>query len=205
MFQILVMLCIIIFVHELGHLIAAKLCKCGVKTFSIGFGPALIKKQIGKTTYQIAPFLLGGYCQLEGENLFSRRKYSFCNLPYRSKLFISYAGILMNILTGLPPLLFSLFLLHSYATQPSLFISLGRFIEPLYMFGSLSLILGLTNALPVPALDGSYPLLYLLELGLGKRRALAVIQYLVSRGMLFVMTLNIISLPLLYEVITVGL
>ena len=202
MLMFLAILCTIIFIHELGHLIVAKLCKCGVSVFSIGLGPALVKKQIGKTTYQIAPFLLGGYCQLEGENLFSRRKYSFCNLPYRSKLFISYAGILMNILTGLPSLLFSLFLLHSYATHPVLFVSLGRLIEPLYMFGSLSLILGITNALPIPALDGSYPLLYLLEFGLGKRRALVIIQYLVTRGMLFIMILNIISLPLLWELIT---
>jgi membrane-associated protease RseP (regulator of RpoE activity) len=101
----------------------------------------------------------------------------------------------MNIITGLPSLLLSLFLLsHSYATQPV--------FELLYTFGSLSLVLGITNALPIPALDGSYPLLYLLELGLSKRRALQIIQYLVSRGMLFVMTLNIILLPMLYELMT---
>jgi regulator of sigma E protease len=97
----LVSLVIIIFLHELGHLLAAKLFKCGVKTFSVGFGKPLVKWTFGKTVYQIAPILLGGFCELQDELKYTRSKYSFTNKTYIQKVIISYAGIGMNCWSAL--------------------------------------------------------------------------------------------------------
>lgn len=59
---------ILILIHELGHFLLAKKCKVGVVSFSIGFGPAILSKKVGHTTYKIAPIPLGGYVQMVGED-----------------------------------------------------------------------------------------------------------------------------------------
>jgi regulator of sigma E protease len=53
-----------IFVHELGHFLAARAFGMVVDTFSLGFGPAIWKKKVGRTTYKIAWIPLGGYVAL---------------------------------------------------------------------------------------------------------------------------------------------
>jgi regulator of sigma E protease len=58
---------ILIFFHELGHFIFAKLSGVGVQKFSLGFGPALIKRKIGDTEYMISVLPLGGYVKMVGE------------------------------------------------------------------------------------------------------------------------------------------
>lgn len=63
----IVVLGILIFVHELGHFIFAKLFRVGVEKFSLGFGPKLLGKQIGETEYLISAFPLGGYVKMVGE------------------------------------------------------------------------------------------------------------------------------------------
>lgn len=62
-----VVLGILIFVHELGHFIFAKLFKVGVEKFSLGFGPKLLGKKVGETEYLISAFPLGGYVKMVGE------------------------------------------------------------------------------------------------------------------------------------------
>lgn len=59
---------ILILIHELGHFLVAKKCKVGVVSFSIGFGPAILKRKIGHTVYKIGPIPLGGYVQMVGED-----------------------------------------------------------------------------------------------------------------------------------------
>jgi regulator of sigma E protease len=58
---------LLIFVHELGHFLVAKKVGVRVYAFSLGFGPALIRKQIGETDYRISLIPLGGYVKLAGE------------------------------------------------------------------------------------------------------------------------------------------
>ncbi len=58
---------LLIFVHELGHFLVAKKIGVRVYAFSLGFGPAIIKKQIGETEYKISLIPLGGYVKLAGE------------------------------------------------------------------------------------------------------------------------------------------
>src|SRR4051812_46087446 len=55
---------LVIFVHELGHFIAAKLTGVYAPRFSVGFGPALLKKRIGETEYRLAAIPLGGYVRM---------------------------------------------------------------------------------------------------------------------------------------------
>ncbi len=55
---------LIVFVHELGHFIAAKLCGVYAPRFSIGFGPALLRKRVGETEYVLAALPLGGYVRM---------------------------------------------------------------------------------------------------------------------------------------------
>lgn len=54
-------------IHEFGHFLIAKLFKIPVEKFSIGYGPPLIRKQIGETDFRIAYFPLGGYVKIAGE------------------------------------------------------------------------------------------------------------------------------------------
>jgi regulator of sigma E protease len=55
-------------IHELGHFLIAKLLKIPVEKFSLGFGPPIIRKQIGETDFRIAYFPLGGYVKFFGDD-----------------------------------------------------------------------------------------------------------------------------------------
>lgn len=61
---------LIVFVHELGHFIAARLCGVEVESFSIGMGPVLVHKTIGSTDYRLSLLPFGGYCGMKGEQAF---------------------------------------------------------------------------------------------------------------------------------------
>lgn len=63
-----VVLGMLIFVHELGHFIFAKLFGVGVEKFSLGFGPKIIGKTYGETEYLLSAFPLGGYVKMVGES-----------------------------------------------------------------------------------------------------------------------------------------
>lgn len=69
---ILGVLCLgfIIFIHELGHFFAARLCGVKVESFSIGMGPVLLHKTMGGTDYRLSLLPFGGYCGMKGEQAF---------------------------------------------------------------------------------------------------------------------------------------
>ena len=60
----LVVFGLVVFVHELGHFIAAKMVGVYAPRFSIGFGPALLRRRIGETEYVLAALPLGGYVRM---------------------------------------------------------------------------------------------------------------------------------------------
>jgi regulator of sigma E protease len=66
-FAFVVVLGVLIFFHELGHFLVAKLFGVGVEKFSLGFGPRLVGKKIGITDYRISAIPLGGYVKMMGE------------------------------------------------------------------------------------------------------------------------------------------
>ena len=62
------MLGVLIFVHELGHFLAARRLGVRVLTFSLGFGPKMLKVKRGDTEYCVSAIPLGGYVKMAGEN-----------------------------------------------------------------------------------------------------------------------------------------
>ncbi|MBL7207889.1 MAG: site-2 protease family protein, partial [Desulfobacterales bacterium] len=66
-FSFIVVLGILIFFHELGHFLVARLFGVGVEKFSLGFGPKLFGKKIGRTDYIVSIMPLGGYVKMVGE------------------------------------------------------------------------------------------------------------------------------------------
>lgn len=92
------MFCVLIFVHELGHFIAAKATDVKVNEFALGMGPALWKKQKGETLYALRAIPVGGYCAMEGENEDSPDERAFNNKSPWRKILIVIAGSVMNLL-----------------------------------------------------------------------------------------------------------
>ena len=91
---------ILIFIHELGHFVAAKLSGVQVNEFSIFMGPALWKKQVGETLYAVRLIPVGGYCAMEGEDGGSDNPRAFSAAAWWKKLIILVAGAAMNFVIG---------------------------------------------------------------------------------------------------------
>jgi len=91
---------ILIFVHELGHFVAAKLSGVQVNEFSIFMGPALWKKQVGETLYAVRLVPIGGFCAMEGEDGDSDNPRAFGKAAWWKRLIILVAGAAMNFIMG---------------------------------------------------------------------------------------------------------
>lgn len=91
---------LLIIIHEFGHFIAAKICGVRVNEFAVGFGPKLLKKQIGETLYALCLIPLGGYCAMEGEDDESTDDRAFCKKGPFKRLFIVANGAIFNLILG---------------------------------------------------------------------------------------------------------
>jgi regulator of sigma E protease len=99
-----IVLGIMIFVHEWGHFMAAKLCGVRVDVFSLGFGPRLFGVKRGDTDYRISALPFGGYVRMAGDNPLEERTgagYEFLSRPRWQRAIIAIAGPLMNFLLAL--------------------------------------------------------------------------------------------------------
>ncbi|MCI4625008.1 MAG: RIP metalloprotease RseP [Candidatus Magnetoovum sp. WYHC-5] len=122
----ILLLGILIFVHELGHFLFAKLMGIKVLKFSIGFGPKLISKQLGETEYILAAVPLGGYVKMlgddSGEEVSEEDKArSYSHQPVYKRAFVIVAGSLFNILFA--ALIFAGFFIHGI---PRYFSTIGE-------------------------------------------------------------------------------
>lgn len=90
----------LIFIHELGHFITAKLSGVQVNEFSLFMGPAIFKKQKGETLYSIRCIPLGGYCAMEGEDEESDNPRAFTRAKWWKRAIILVAGAAMNFVAG---------------------------------------------------------------------------------------------------------
>lgn len=90
----------LIFIHELGHFVAAKLSGVQVNEFALFMGPAIFKKTIGETTYSLRTIPIGGYCAMEGEDTDTDNPRSFQKAAWWKRLCILLAGAFMNFVTG---------------------------------------------------------------------------------------------------------
>ena len=102
----IVLLGILIFIHEFGHFLAARLGGVGVQKFSLGFGPKIIGKKIGETEYVLSWIPLGGFVKLLGESGTEElppedEKRSFYKQPTWKRLLIVLAGPVFNFLLAI--------------------------------------------------------------------------------------------------------
>lgn len=114
-FASILVLGLLIFVHELGHFLAAKRLGVAVVRFSLGFGPVLLSRRVGETEYALSAIPLGGYVKMigeeedgiqGGEEVASEeapaspqlREDSFANKPAWARATIIFAGPAFNLL-----------------------------------------------------------------------------------------------------------
>ncbi len=90
----------LIFIHELGHFVTAKLSGVQVNEFALFMGPAIFKKQVGETLYSLRCIPFGGYCAMEGEDTDTDNPRSFQKAKWWKRLIILLAGAFMNLIAG---------------------------------------------------------------------------------------------------------
>ena len=196
--KIIFLLGFLIFIHEGGHFLVAKLCKVKVNEFAIGFGPTLFKKQGKETKYALRLIPLGGFVSMEGEDEESEHERSYSNASIPKRIAIVAAGAIVNIVFGL--ILYFVLIAIVYKDISIAFQATGGFISSIfeslkmlftgnigikdlsgpvgiskvvsgtttfanyvYIISAISVSLGVTNLLPIPALDGGKILLLLIE------------------------------------------
>ncbi len=255
MFNFVSMLFAMIILHELGHLVVAKFFKVQCNTFSIGFGYRVIgfrfeRDKEGKlhvywrffnfapnnwrwylkknTEYRIAPFLLGGFVAMEGENESTGKITDLVNKPYWQKVAVSMAGVTVNFITGfiaiyivtssttglmtsfavttetivfaVKAMIFGIVDLVTGNAQILTMSETASFMKEiswqiyLMFFGLFSIALGVFNLIPFPALDGSLPILWLIEKAGKYGRRLA--NALIKTGFIILMIAQVVLLYL---------
>ena len=202
--KIIFLLGFLIFIHESGHFIVAKLCKVKVNEFAIGFGPTIWKKQGKETKYALRLIPLGGFVNMEGEEKKSEEEGSFSKASIPKRISIVLAGASVNIIFAI--IVYFILVVTSGQFQgigeglKNAFLMtkdfIGSVIESLkllfsgrvgvdqmmgpvgiseiisktngikefvYMLSAISMSLGVTNLLPIPALDGGKIVLLIIE------------------------------------------
>lgn len=133
----LLLLGVLIFIHEWGHFIVARICGVRVETFSIGFGPKLFSKKWGDTTYCLSIIPLGGYVKMYGDDINAdipkeEQSESFIHQTLKEKIAIVAAGPLMNLFFA-----FALFVALGAVGSPQTKSSIGDVDEntPAFLAG----------------------------------------------------------------------
>ncbi len=151
LFSFVIVLGILIFFHELGHFLVARLFGVGVEKFSLGFGPRIFGRKIGITDYRLSAIPLGGYVKMVGEEPDAELDpkdipISFTHKHLAKKFCIVAAGPLFNLVLALI-IFFILFLVSgTYILKPTI----GEIIadSPAYKAG-------LQNKDMIIAIDGT--------------------------------------------------
>ena len=208
--KIIFLLGFLIFIHEGGHFLVAKLCKVKVNEFAIGFGKTIWQKQGKETKYAIRMIPLGGFVSMEGEVESSDVEGSFSKASVWKRMAIVVAGATVNILFGIIVYFILIstvgiqfvdsakdtflnrmyygalgtweFILMLFESIKVLFTgglsadqmvgivgisevvaTTAGFANYVYLLAVISISLGITNLLPIPALDGGKILILLIE------------------------------------------
>ena len=209
--KIIFLLGFLIFIHEGGHFIVAKLCKVKVKEFAIGFGKIIWQKQGKETKYTLRMIPLGGFNNLLGEEEESNEEGSFSKASISKRLAIVIAVATVNILFGIIVYFILVstvgiqfadptrdtivnrlyygakgtgnFILSIFDSIKILFtgglstdqmvgivgisevvVQTNGILNYIYLLAVISVSLGVTNLLPIPALDGGKIVILLIEL-----------------------------------------
>jgi regulator of sigma E protease len=137
----IILLGLCVFVHELGHLLGGKLVGIKARTFSIGFGKGIIKKEWNGTTWQIAPIPLGGFCSFYGEDAgatLEGKSYEFLTAAPWRRIVTVLAGPLFNLFFGI--ILFFIMNLVGYTTDTNKVVipdelRSGEYVSPAFTAG----------------------------------------------------------------------
>jgi regulator of sigma E protease len=126
----IIVLGVLVFVHEFGHFLVAKLCGVRVDVFSLGFPPKLLHKQIGETDYRLSVVPLGGYVRMLGENPHDEvppelEHRSFMHQSLWHRFLIVLAGPGFNFFFAV----IALFLLFAFAGIPYFTTEIGEVTE----------------------------------------------------------------------------
>ena len=92
-----------VFIHELGHFLAARRVGVRVEVFSLGFGPFLFTFRKGETLYAFSLVPLGGYVKMAGQNDLGTdpntgKPYEYSSKPPFQRMQIAVAGVMMNFI-----------------------------------------------------------------------------------------------------------
>ena len=107
---------VIVFFHEFGHFIVAKLNGIAVTEFSIGMGPAIFSFTKKETKYSLRILPIGGYCMMLGEDEESNDENAFNNKPVWARMLVIAAGPVFNFILAF---IFSIILIHFTGCDPS--------------------------------------------------------------------------------------
>ena len=107
---------VIVFFHEFGHFIVAKMNKIAVMEFSIGMGPAIFSVQKKETKYSLRLLPIGGYCMMMGEDGASEDENAFNNKPLLARILVIAAGPVFNFILAF---VFSIVLIHFTGCDPA--------------------------------------------------------------------------------------
>lgn len=121
---------ILVFIHELGHFLVARACGVGVKVFSLGFGPKVLKKTVGGTEYCLSAIPLGGYVKMIGEEPGSALRseelpLAFSHKSLIKKSLIVAAGPLSNFFLAI----FIFFVLYQFSGLYLISPKVGKVLE----------------------------------------------------------------------------
>ena len=110
---------VIIFIHELGHFMAAKFFKMPVSEFSIGMGPQVYSYNTMKTTYSIRAIPIGGFVNIEGMEIDSDVEDGFNTKPAYARFIVLVAGVVMNFLLAFVVIFSVVSILGTYTPDPN--------------------------------------------------------------------------------------
>jgi membrane-associated protease RseP (regulator of RpoE activity) len=165
--------------HEMAHLIVARMCGVGVKTFSIGFWKPYWHKTFKGIDFRITPWIIGGYCDIKGMES-KTEKDDFLSQRYSKKAMILLAGVTINFIiacicylinyNSIPlglridwALIQSIFTRNDYEAYLLLDMVKDTASFPLIQLSLINIFCAITNLLPIPALDGGHLWLVLME------------------------------------------
>lgn len=119
-FLIILVFGVIVFFHEFGHFIVAKLNHITVREFSIGMGPAIFSIKKKETKYSLRILPLGGYCMMVGESGEAdlEDENSFANKSVLARMAVIAAGPIFNFILAF---IFAIILIHNVGCDPIVF------------------------------------------------------------------------------------
>jgi membrane-associated protease RseP (regulator of RpoE activity) len=208
----------LVLVHELGHLVMARLCGIPVVSFSVGFGPAALKWRRGETTYRLCVLPLGGYIQYREDQEEERRPWALASVYLAGPAAnIALTALVLGWLEGgvvagiTQTIDFGVQILDALAgvVATADFGSLGGPIlvsqwagaaaaaglEPLLRLGAaLSMNLAVLNLLPVPVLDGGRAIVLAAEGVQGRPMHVRLQRWVAVSGLAMLLAFMLVAL-----------